>query len=533
MADTNYQISPGRKWLEAIPAPTLTASLAPGLAALVQGRRREKGGSIKRLYCHANIMHRALNHQTHRAITSILALFGIASISILQADGVPELPRPTAEQAAWQDDELGMFIHFDIEVFDKAYQYAHPRGPDRKPMGDISPSEFNPRRLDTDQWLRTARALGAKYAMFTAKHESGFLMWQSDLYPFGVKQSPWQNGRGDVVREFVNSCGKYGIQPGLYCSAGGHSYWNLHHNPVVYRHGQLSGEPEAVQAFLNMDLQMYTSLFKDAGPISYLWLDGGVDPFGDRLAPIIAKHEPNAVCFNGPSNGVPAGLARWSGNEMGYAPYPLWDTVNTTDDQLDRGAGDANGRYYVPVEANVPLRYHVWIWRADDQDKILSLSALMDMYLKTVGRGANFIINANIDPDGRIPRADARRLAEFGATIRKWFGKGIADAAGRGDVVELDLKRPRQINFVSIMEDLRPGQRVRSYAVEGRLDGQWRELCAGQSIGHKRIQQFDRSTVDAVRLRVTESVGEPIIRQLAVYNIQTLPPDPNDPAKGF
>lgn len=162
-----------------------------------------------------------------RVIASILALLGIASISILQADGVPELPRPTAEQAAWQDDELGMFIHFDIEVFDKAYQYALPRGSDRKPMGDISPSEFNPRRLDTDQWLRTARALGAKYAVFTAKHESGFLMWQSDLYPFGVKQSPWQNGKGDVVREFVNSCSKYGIQPGLICRRGVRCYESM------------------------------------------------------------------------------------------------------------------------------------------------------------------------------------------------------------------------------------------------------------------------------------------------------------------
>jgi alpha-L-fucosidase len=463
----------------------------------------------------------------------IIVLFCLVVAGSVQAESTPlNLPCPTPEQAAWQDDELGMFIHFDIEVFDKDYQYTHPRGFKRKPLGAISPAEFNPRKLDTDQWLRTARALGAKYAVFTAKHSSGFLMWQSDLYPFGVKQSPWEDGKGDVVKDFLKSCRKYGIQPGLYCSAGGHSYWNLRHSPVVYRHGQITGSPEAVEAFLNMDLKMYTSLFKNAGPISYLWLDGGVDPFASRLAPIIAKYEPHAVCFNGPSSGVPAGLARWSGNEKGYAPYPLWDTVNTTDDQKDRGAGDPNGKHYVPVEANVPLRYHAWIWRADDQDKILSLSALMDMYLKTVGRGANFIINANIDPDGRIPEADAKRLAQFGATIREWFSHSIAVTAGRGDVVELNLKRPREINFVSMMEDIRQGQRVRRYVVDGRENGRWRELCSGESIGHKRIQQFDRTTVDAVRLRVTQLVGTPIIRQLAVYNIHTLPPDPSDPASG-
>ena len=463
-----------------------------------------------------------------------LILFCALAAGWIQAETTPaDLPRPTAEQAAWQDDELGMFIHFDIEVFDKDFQCTHPIGFKPKQTGDISPTEFNPRRLDTDQWLKTAKALGAKYAVFTAKHASGFQMWQSDLYPFGVRQSPWENGKGDVVRDFVMSCRKYGIEPGLYCSAGGHSYWNLHHSPVIYHGGKIKGEPEAVQAFLNMDLQMYANLFKDAGPISYLWLDGGVDPFGDRLAPVIVKYEPQAVCFNGPSNGVPAGLARWSGNESGYAPYPLWDTINTTDDQKDRGAGSPDGKYYIPVEANVPLRYHVWIWQADDEDKILSLSALMDMYLKTVGRGANFIINANIDPDGRIPEADAKRLAEFGATIRKWFGRSIAETSGQGTALELHLKRPREINFVSIMEDLRQGQRVRRYAVDGRVNGQWRELCAGESIGHKRIQQFDRATVDAVRLRVTESVGEPILRQLAVYNIRTLPPDSNDPARGF
>jgi alpha-L-fucosidase len=464
----------------------------------------------------------------------MLILFWVAAAGWLRAESsVPDLPCPTPEQVAWQDDELGMFIHFDIEGFDRDYQSAPKPGSLRKPTGAINPAEFNPRKLDTDQWLKTAKALGAKYAVFTAKHSSGFLMWQSELYPFGVKQSSWENGRGDVVQDFLKSCRKYGLHPGLYCSAGGYSYWNLHHDPVVYRGGQISGKPEAVQAFLNMDLRMYTDLFQKAGPISYLWLDGGVDPFGDRLAPIIAKYEPQAVCFNGPSNGVPAGLARWSGNEKGYAPYPLWDTVNTTDDQKDRGAGDPNGKYYIPVEANVPLRYHVWMWRADDQDKILSLSALMDMYLKTVGRGANFIINANIDPDGRIPEADTKRLAEFGATIRKWFGKSIAETAGHGDMIELKLDRSRKINFVSIMEDLRQGRRIRRYAVDGRVNGTWRELCTGESVGHKRIQQFDGTTVDVVRLRVTDSVGEPIIRQLAVYNIQPLPPDPNDPARGF
>jgi alpha-L-fucosidase len=441
-----------------------------------------------------------------------------------------KLPKPTPEQAAWQDAELGMFIHFDIEVFDEHYSHAHPVADTNRPaLGAIPASRFNPTKLDTDQWLAVAKSLGAKYAVFTAKHGSGFLMWQSDLYPYGVKQSPWRDGKGDVVRDFIASCKKYGIEPGIYCSAGGHSWWNLHHDKVVYRHGQISGGPLAVKDFLNMDLAMYADLFQRTGPLFYVWLDGGVNPFGDRIIPVLEKYEPRAVVFNGPSNGLPAGLARWSGNEKGSAPYPLWNTINTRNDQLDRGAGEPDGKYWIPVEGNVPLRYHVWIWRADDADKILSLSSLMTMYLDTVGRGCNFIINANIDSDGLVPEADARRFKEFGDTIRKWFGTSLAETNGTGNVVELKLPEPREINFVTLMEDIRLGQRIRGYEVDGLVDGGWEKLCDGESVGHKRIQQFARTKVAAIRLRVTRAVAMPLIRKLAVYNIQTLTPDPNNP----
>ncbi|MBU6409232.1 MAG: alpha-L-fucosidase [Verrucomicrobia bacterium] len=442
------------------------------------------------------------------------------------------LPKPTPEQAAWQDAELGMFIHFDIEVFDPAFTHASNKWPGT-PLGAIPAARFNPRKLNTDQWLAVAKALGAKYAVLTAKHGSGFLMWQSDLYPYGVKQSPWENGHGDVVRDFMASCKKYGIEPGIYCSAGGHSWWNLHHPKVAYRHGRISGDPQAVKNFIDMDLSMYRDLFRRTGPLFYIWLDGGVNPFGDQLAPILEQYEPHAVVFNGPAGGLAAGLARWSGNEKGYAPYPLWNTINTSNDQTDRGTGDPAGKFWIPVEGNAPLRYHVWIWKANDANKILSLSSLMTMYLETVGRGANFIVNANIGPDGLIPAPDARRLEEFGATIRRWFGRGIAQTNGVGDVLELRLPRPQAVNFVVIQEDIRQGQRIRSYQVDGLAGGVWTKLCEGQSVGHKRIQQFTRTKVSAIQLRVSDAAAEPVIRFLGVYNIHTPPSDPNNPALGY
>jgi alpha-L-fucosidase len=196
---------------------------------------------------------------------------------------------------------------------------------------------------------------------------------------------------------------------------------------------------------------------------------------------------------------------------------------------LDRGAGDPDGKYWIPVEGNVPLRYHEWFWTPYNENKILSLSSLMAMYLETVGHGANFIINANIGPDGRVPDADVQRFKEFGDMIRKWFGTSIAETSGTGRTVELKLPQPQEINFVMIMEDIRRGQRIRNYEVDGLVDGTWKKLCDGESVGHKRIQEFDQTKVSAIRLRVTKDVAGPIISKLAVYNIQALPPDPNNP----
>ncbi|HTV47337.1 MAG TPA: alpha-L-fucosidase [Phycisphaerae bacterium] len=461
-------------------------------------------------------------------------------------DAAANLPKPTPRQAAWQDAELGMFFHFDIEVFDKYYQYDHPKnkpttttqaaggGSTTKPasegpeLGSLSPAIFNPVKLNTDQWMQVAQSMGARYTVFTAKHSSGFLMWQSNLYPFGVRYTRWENGQGDVVQDFLTSCKKYGIKPGIYCSANGNSWWQVHVSDVEYEHGVFTGDPAAKQKFIDMDVQMYTQLFQHTGPLFEIWFDSGLGFMGDRMDSVLRQYEPDALYFNGPATGFTGNLLRWSGNETGYVVYPNWYTVAETSTIKNR-SGDPNGQYYVPIECNVPLRYHVWMWQADDQNKILSLSSLMTMYLASVGRGCNLIVNANIDPDGLVPEADAQRLAEFGAEIKKWFGTSLAETTGRGNEVELQLDHPEQINFVTIMEDITQGQRIRAYAVDGLVDGQWKQLCTGESVGHKRIQQFDPVTVLAVRLRVTQAVAEPLIRKLAVYNIQTLPPDPNDP----
>jgi alpha-L-fucosidase len=154
-----------------------------------------------------------MNKQTTRMMLMIAALVNLPALAAEPPPPAPPaLVKPTPEQAAWQDLELGMFYHFDINVFTDAGEGAWHN------QGGLDPSLYNPAKLSTDQWLEAAKALGAKYSVFVAKHCTGFLSWQSDLYPYGVKQSKWRDGKGDVVKDYIASCKKQGVKPGLYCS---------------------------------------------------------------------------------------------------------------------------------------------------------------------------------------------------------------------------------------------------------------------------------------------------------------------------
>ena len=140
------------------------------------------------------------------------------------------------------------------------------------------------------------------------------------------------------------------------------------------------------------------------------------------------------------------------------------------------------------------------------------------MYYQSVGRGAVLLLNIAPDTTGLMPAADVQRAAEFGAEIRRRFGRSIAETSGQGEVVELDLGKSTRIDHVITMENILEGERVREYVIEGLVSGQWKELCCGSSIGHKKIDQFSPTEVSKVRLRVVKSAAEPQIRKLAVYD---------------
>lgn len=403
--------------------------------------------------------------------------------------------KPTPPQLAWHDCELGMFIHFAPNTWtDREYDDL-----------SLALEKFDPTKLDTDQWVAAAEAMGAKYIVFVAKHAGGFCLWQTDTTDYSIRSTPWRNGDGDILADLAESCRKRGLKLGVYVS------------PADRKHGAAVGgrckTPEAQQAYNKLYRQQLGEVLSRYGEMFEVWFDGSiVVPVGD----ILKRYAPNAMVFQGPQATI-----RWVGNEDGFAPYPAWNAVSETDARSGVATakhGNPNGTVWRPNECDARIR-NTWFWRTDNAHTLKSVDQLMDMYYRSVGHGAVLLLNQTPDTTGLIPQADFIRGAEFGAEIERRFGHSLAETAGSGEVIELSFGRPAAIDHVITMEDIGQGERVRKYIIEG-LDGQtWKPICQGTAIGHKKIDRFSPLTVSKIRLRVLDSVGEPLIRKLAVYSV--------------
>ncbi len=453
--------------------------------------------------------------------SSILAADGITEPTATAITDPKDLAKPTKAQLAWQEFELGMFIHMDMYVF-KKWKYRRQWG-----KAVPSPKHFNPTKLDTDQWLEAAKSFGAKYSVMVGKHHSGFLQWQSDLYPYTMKQSPYKNGKGDIFEEFVKSCEKYGIKPGVYASTAHNAYQGVMNSKVNRgRGGQHHAGAQKKYALLCE--KMIEELCSRYGDLVELWFDGGVrspSQGGPNLAPILKKHQPNAVAFEG-YRGISPNLARWCGNESGVSPYPCWSAI--TEELYDmrkrpkeKFVGDPDGSLWIPTECDAVLRgrggAHDWHWVPNRVHTIHTVGELMHMYYSSVGRNSNLLLNSNPNNEGLIPDADMQRYKEFGDEIRKVFGNELAKGSGKGKSLEVKLTKPASVSHVVLMEDIAHGERIREYVVEGLIPGnKWQKLCEGTCVGHKRIEKFQALEVAKVRLTIKKSVGTPLIRKLSV-----------------
>ena len=412
-----------------------------------------------------------------------------------------KLATPSTDQTAWQDLEVGMFVHFAPNTWqDQEYD-------------DLSTplSAINPAQLDTDQWAECAQNLGAKYVVAVAKHAGGFCMWQTETTDYSIRNTPWRGGKGDVIADLSRSCRRLGLRLGVYLS------------PQDRKFGAGTGgrckTPELQAAYNAMYRRQLSELLSRYGEMVEIWFDGSlVTPVGDLLN----KWAPHAMIFQGPFATI-----RWVGNENGFAPYPVWNAVAKSDAATGVATalhGDPQGDVWLPLESDVSIRRPNWFWNTHNESKVLSLDQLLEIYYRSVGRGTQLLLNIPADRRGLLPDADCARAREFGHEVRRRFGRSVAVAHGWGEVTLLPLPSPARLDHAILEEDCSTGQHIRSYRLEGQAQGKWGTLGEGSSIGHKRVQPFNPGVFEAVRLIIPSSLGDPAIRRLAVYNTGSPPP---------
>ena len=441
------------------------------------------------------------------ASASIPAGISLAELTAIQADekasaaARSHLALPTADQTAWQNLEMGMFVHFAPNTWQGVEQ------------DNLSTPllEINPKQLNTDQWASTAVDLGAKYIVFVAKHSGGFCMWQTETTDYGIRNTPWRGGHGDVLADVSASCQKFGLKLGVYVSPR-----DAKHDAGI---GGLCKTPAQQKIYNALYRRQLTEVLSRYGSMVEIWFDGSiVIPVGD----ILERYAPHAMIFQGPHATI-----RWAGNEDGFVPYPAWNSISAADAKTGVATAlnsDPNGSVWMPNEVDVSILRPNWFWSETSQRNLLTLDAMMEIYYRSIGRGAQLLLNLPPDTTGLMPAEDVTRAQQFGKEIERRFGKSVAETSGSGETVTLPLPAGARMDTFLMQEDCSFGERVRQYRIEARQEGKWVTLGTGTAIGHKRIQPVAPTSADAVRLVAVESAASPIIRRLAVFDTQTPPP---------
>lgn len=408
-------------------------------------------------------------------------------------------PRPTAQQLAWQRDELALFVHFGVNTFtDREWG-----------DGSESPTLFNPARLDARQWARTARAAGAKSMVLTAKHHDGFCLWPTATTAHSVASSPWRNGTGDVVREFIDACRIEGIKPGLYCSP-----WDRNH-PA---YGDSARYNDVYMAQL-------TELLTRYGALHEVWFDGanGEGPNGKRQTydwartwALVRKLQPEAIMFSDAGPDV-----RWIGNERGVAGETHWSTIRPESVPYIGAGGDdvitslqqghADGAVWRPSETDVSIRPG-WFYHPAEDAKVKSVEDLVQLYFTSVGRNSKLLLNVPPTREGLMHEVDVTRLTAMRSSLNTLFGHPlqVSDSVWRGDgarvgarvgVRTIRLRSPQSVSLLDLREPVSQGQRVAKWSVS-TVGSRPQLLASGTTIGLRQLRRIPIATVSMLRLRV-------------------------------
>ena len=415
-----------------------------------------------------------------------------------------KIPLPTEAQLRWHNYERVMFVHYGPAAWQNR-EYDNFTTPlDRLKVAD----------LDTDQWCEVAQSWGAKMVLFVAKHCGGFCWWQTETSDYGVKEIPWCNGKGDVLKDLSESCRKYGLDLGVYIYPGD-DRWG-----AGIGSGGITQDPSKQEAYNQVFRTQLTEVLSLYGPISEVWFDGNCRiPIKD----ILDRYAANSVIFQGEQANL-----RWVGNEDGYAPYPNWYTIKEED--LTTGVStalhsDVDGDRYAPVEVDVPLlknKGHKWFWAPGCDSLLMTQEQLMNLYYKSVGRGSVLLLNSTPDTTGLIPRSHAAVYQAFGREIENRFGHPVQQTAGKGNTFELDFATPTEINHCILQEDLKGGQRVLAYELEGYTrEGKWISIYKGSSVGNKKIDHFPTLRLNKLRVRITRSKDTPLLKNFSAFQVSS------------
>ncbi len=454
----------------------------------------------------------------------------------------PVGPLPTRHQLDRLDRELFIFVHFGPNTFT-----GNEWGKGTEPE-----SLFNPAAFDAAQWCRIAKAAGAEGIVITAKHHDGFCLWPSRFSAHTVRESPWRDGKGDVLKDLSETCREFGLKFGVYISP-----WDRNH-PAY-------GTLEYNDVFVNT----MKEIFADYGPIYELWWDGanGEGPGGRRQEYDFRRYE-NTVREISPSTVIFSDVGpdlRWVGNENGVAGETNWNLLDTAgfgrgatgppQDTLNRGNED--GAFWIPGECDVSIRPG-WFYHANEDSLVKSPRDLMRLHLLSVGRGSTLLLNVPPGPNGRFAPQDSASLVGFRKLVDEFYGANLAAGAsaqsngtrdgfeaasvtdsdagtywaakdvdiGVGAAgstvepsIEIDLGREKAFNTILIREHLALGQRVKSFSLEAYTSsGEWKRVATGTTAGRKRILQFPEVTASKVRLSVLSSKAAPAISSIEVYS---------------
>ncbi len=469
-------------------------------------------------------------------VVTILFLF----LVLYSCSGEVQPPKPygaipTEDQVKWQQMEYYMFVHFGPNTFTNV-EWGD---------GKEDPRLFNPADVDCRQWASVAKAAGMRGIIITAKHHDGFCLWPSKYSTHTVRESPWKDGKGDLLKELSEACREYGLKFGVYLSP-----WDQNH-PAY-------GTAEYNQIFANT----LDEVLSGYGDVFEQWFDGanGEGEDGKKQKydwplyhSVVYKNQPHAIIFSDIGPGC-----RWMGNERGVAGETNWSTLNTEGygpgldapsvEVLNRG--DEGGKNWVPAETDVSIRPG-WFYSPDTDDKVKSVEKLMDIYYTSVGRNANLLLNVPPDRRGRIHPNDSVRLMGFRKALDEAFANDLIQGAEikadnvRGNssrfsasnvldddyntywttddarispVIEIDLKENKRFNRLLLQEYIPLGQRVTSFNVKywDNVQNDWSDLTEGTTIGYKRILRFP--SVETSKLKIEfNALACPVISTISLF----------------